>query len=192
MKFNGSATSGSSNIKPITNFLPHVAENFLIGICTGLSDPCRFTRPDRWNVASSLKTNLFIIVSYSSGFPRKSQQKSCPFTLSEGFSCCRICNRYGRRWRSFRRTCQTVVFGTLSSLLARRTDLCGLRTNDCRMVSTRSALTDGLPVLLPLHAQPSVTKRVYQARTESWPGGLFPYFRGNWLHCNNRFRFTKR
>jgi hypothetical protein len=39
-KFNVSATSGSSNIKPIFNFLPHVVENFLVSVCTDLSDPC--------------------------------------------------------------------------------------------------------------------------------------------------------
>jgi hypothetical protein len=38
---NVSATSGSSNIKPIFNLLPHVVENFLIKkVCTGLSDQC--------------------------------------------------------------------------------------------------------------------------------------------------------
>jgi hypothetical protein len=30
IKFNVSATSGSSNIKPIFNLLPHAVENFLI------------------------------------------------------------------------------------------------------------------------------------------------------------------
>jgi hypothetical protein len=40
IKFNVSATSGSSNIKPIFNPLPHVVENFLISVCTNLSDPC--------------------------------------------------------------------------------------------------------------------------------------------------------
>jgi hypothetical protein len=36
MKFNVSATSVSSNIKPMFNLLPHVVENFLISVCTGL------------------------------------------------------------------------------------------------------------------------------------------------------------
>jgi hypothetical protein len=38
--FNVSATSGSSNTKPIFNLLPHDVENFLINVCTDLSDPC--------------------------------------------------------------------------------------------------------------------------------------------------------
>jgi len=40
MKFSVSATSGSSDVKPIFSLLPHVVENFLISVCTGLSDPC--------------------------------------------------------------------------------------------------------------------------------------------------------
>jgi hypothetical protein len=40
IKFNVRATNVSSNIKPIFNLLPHVVENFLTIVCTGLSDPC--------------------------------------------------------------------------------------------------------------------------------------------------------
>jgi hypothetical protein len=39
IKFNVSATRGSSNKNPIFNLPPHV-ENFLINVCIGLSDPC--------------------------------------------------------------------------------------------------------------------------------------------------------
>jgi hypothetical protein len=39
IKFNVSAKSVSSNIKPIFSLLPHVLENLLISVCTGLSDP---------------------------------------------------------------------------------------------------------------------------------------------------------
>jgi hypothetical protein len=40
IQFNARARSGSSNIKPIFNLLPHIVENFLISVCTVLSDPC--------------------------------------------------------------------------------------------------------------------------------------------------------
>jgi hypothetical protein len=40
IKFSLIATGGPSNIKPILNILPHVVENFLMNVCTGLSDPC--------------------------------------------------------------------------------------------------------------------------------------------------------
>jgi hypothetical protein len=40
------------------------------------------------------RSTLFTVVS-SAGFPGKLQQKSYRFTLSVGFSCCGICNRYG-------------------------------------------------------------------------------------------------
>jgi hypothetical protein len=40
IKFNISATRGSSDIKPTFNLLPHVVENFLIKIFIGLADPC--------------------------------------------------------------------------------------------------------------------------------------------------------
>jgi hypothetical protein len=40
MEFSVRVMSGSSNIKPIFNLLPHVVENFLINVCTGLFDPC--------------------------------------------------------------------------------------------------------------------------------------------------------
>jgi hypothetical protein len=40
IKFSVGATSGSSNVKPILNLLPHVVENFLIRVCTRLCDPC--------------------------------------------------------------------------------------------------------------------------------------------------------
>jgi hypothetical protein len=39
IKFNVSATCGS-NIKVILKVLPQAAENFLIHVCTCLSDPC--------------------------------------------------------------------------------------------------------------------------------------------------------
>jgi hypothetical protein len=40
IKFNARARSGSSNIRQIFNLLPHIVENFLISVCTVLSDPC--------------------------------------------------------------------------------------------------------------------------------------------------------
>jgi hypothetical protein len=40
MQFSVSAMSGLSNIKPMFNLLPHVVENFLISVYTGLSDLC--------------------------------------------------------------------------------------------------------------------------------------------------------
>jgi hypothetical protein len=82
----------------------------------------------RENLKSQMKHNLItedqLAHNYViiSQFSQKLQKKSYHFTLSTGFS----------------------------SLLVHRTDLCGLRTNECQMVSTCFALTDGLPVLLIL------------------------------------------
>jgi hypothetical protein len=137
-----------------------------------------FPRPDRRNVATSLKTNLFIIASSSAIFRRKMERKSYRFTLSVGFSCYRICNRCGRRWRSFQRTCQTVVFDTLNSLMARRRFVQTTHkrlSNDFNTLSTHRQSAGAFA----LHTQPPVTKRLYQAPTDGWLKGLFPYSRHN-------------
>jgi hypothetical protein len=77
----------------------------------------RFTLPDWRNIASSSNANLFITVWSPSIFSRKFQQKSYRFTLSVGFSSCRIrCQHAGRCWRFRKKNRQKVIFGTLSSL----------------------------------------------------------------------------
>jgi hypothetical protein len=126
IKFSLSTTSGSSKIIPIFNLLTHAVENFLISVCTSLSDPCL-----------------------------------------ELVYCCRQqggCSHYPSQ----------------------------KPTNDCRMVSTCSALTDSMPVLLPLHtAIGNKTLVPSTNRLLTW-GTVLTLLLKPSLHCNNRFCFMKQ
>jgi len=105
----------------------------------------RETLPLRWKVASSLK-----IIRGKKVLSSKSiSQKSVRFLLSPTRRACTSCNLYGFISKRCLNTCQTVTWGMVSSRLAWRVDLRGLRWKASWIQCTFSCEVCGHPGLFP-------------------------------------------
>ena len=134
---------------------------------------CLLIFPHKWNLHSSLKICLSKKPS-SSISACSSVQKVVLRWWSSGCNLCSSNRRYGFSYSLFRKMRHTVGCGMLSSLAASYIWFSRTCTNACLNCSTCSSVTDGLPVLFPLHTHPVSWNCAYHLRMELSDGGCFP------------------
>jgi len=170
-----SATSNMSNVKPI-----HFLENIVVILYTGRYGPCLdlfYCQQQRSDTCIALKKfreeRACGSEIWCSWWPFLNV--ICRGTVNKIYavycSCYTICNRYARRWRSFRKTCQRFFLRILRHLMA---DILRTALKYCQS-STRFSLT-GQGELLYL-TDPATLHKTVPAKNILLPCWVLPICR---------------